>query len=259
MTARIERAEQDSFLSLYRVAAATCGTGWHDDDGVQTVWSPHDDDPGYSCVMNLADAADPRAALARVEPVARSAGATVLGIDGSPALDKRLPERDLAELGFAGDYQECFWGRRIDPAERFDADDPRIARAGVEERDLFARVLNIGYDVPEDSVRGRVFASTIDLPGWFHYLVRYDGEPGSASVLYVVDGVAQLFVATTMPAYRGRGGQTALIKRRLADGQAAGCDLATSQTVIDNASPRNIARLGFQPLYTRWIYGKPLA
>ncbi|MDQ3548908.1 MAG: GNAT family N-acetyltransferase [Chloroflexota bacterium] len=259
VTARVERAEHDAFLSLYQAAAATCATGWQEVDDIWTVWSPHDDDPGFSCVMNLAEAVDPRATLARIEPLARAAGATVLGIDGSPALSARLSDGDLAELGFAGDYQECIWARQIDPNETFpDANDPRITRATPEERAAFARVLNIGYDVAEDSVRGQIFASTIGLPGWYHYLVRFDGEPGSASVLYVTDGVAQLFVATTMPAYRGRGAQRALIQRRLADSQAASCDLATSQTVIDNASPRNMARLGFEQLHLRWIYGKAL-
>jgi hypothetical protein len=128
-----------------------------------------------------------------------------------------------------------------------------------EDRETFARVLNVGYEVSERSVRGRIFAATIGLPGWYHYLVDYDGEPGSASVLYVTEGVAQLFVATTIPTFRGRGGQRSLIQRRLADGQAAGCDLATSQTVVDNASPRNMARQGFTDLHLRWIYGKSLA
>jgi hypothetical protein len=259
MVARIERAENDAFLSLYRAAAATCDTGWANIDDVWTVWSPHDDDPGFSCTLNLGEASQPTETLRKIEDHARDNGATVLGIDAPPSLTERLPDEAIAELGFAGDYQECIWGRRISGAESFpDAADPRLRLATADDRETFARVLNVGYEVDEDSVRGRIFASTIGLPGWSHYLVDYDGEPGSASVLYVTEGVAQLFVATTIPAFRGRGGQRALIQRRLADGQAAGCDLATSQTVIDNASPRNMARQGFQELHLRWIYGKAL-
>ena len=259
MVARIERAENDSFLTLYRAAAETCDTGWGEIDGVWTVWSPHDDDPGFSCVLNLADATDLKATLARIEDLVRARGATILGIDAPPAVTARLPEAEIAQLGFIGDYQECIWGRTIEAGESFpDAADSRIRLATSNDRDTFARVLNLGYEVDEDAVRGKIFASTIGLPGWYHYLVDYDGEPGSASVLYVTEGVAQLFVATTIPAFRGRGGQRALIQRRLADGQAAGCDLATSQTVIDNASPRNMARQGFEQLHLRWIYGKEL-
>jgi hypothetical protein len=259
MVARIERAENESFLMLYRAAAATCDTGWAEVDGVWTVWSPHDDDPGFSCTLNLGDADDPTATLAKIERRASEGGATVLGIDAPPRLTERLPEAEIERLGFTSDYQEYIWGRTIEAGESFpDAADPRVRLATAEDRETFARVLNVGYEVDVDSVRGRIFAATIGLPGWYHYLVDYDGEPGSASVLYVTEGVAQLFVATTIPAFRGRGGQRALIQRRLADGQAAGCDLATSQTVVDNASPRNMARQGFQDLHLRWIYGKVL-
>ncbi len=259
LTARVERAESNAFLTLYQAAAATCDTGWQEIDGIWTVWSPHDDDPGFSCVMNLPEADDPRAMIERIEPVARAGGATMLGIDGSPALSAKLSDTALVELGFTGDYQEYIWGRRIQPNETFPAaSDSRITRATEKDRDVFARVLNIGYEVAEDSVRGKIFASTIGHPGWYHYLVHFDGEPGSASVLYVTENVAQLFVATTIPDFRGRGAQGSLIQRRLADGQAEGCDLATSQTVVDNASPRNMARHGFEQLYVRWIYGKAL-
>lgn len=257
---RIEEAEADSFLTLYMAAATTCGTQTYETAGISAVWSPADDDPGFSCVINLADAGDPEPVLAEMERDARHAGVQVLGIDGSPAVTERLSEARLHALGFEPDYQEHFWGQRIaehrpiPPA----SDEPRIVLARDDQRDIFARVLNVGYDLPEDAIRGHVFASTIGHANWTHYLVMFEGMPGAASVLYVTGGVAQLFVTTTMPDFRGRGAQTALIRRRLADGRAAGCDLATSQTVIDNASPRNMRRHGFERLYDRWIYGKRL-
>ncbi|HEX5164183.1 MAG TPA: hypothetical protein VFV93_02205 [Thermomicrobiales bacterium] len=259
VTTRVERAEFDAFQGLYRAAAATCRTGWLELEGISTVWSAEDDDPGFSCVMNLVNAADPAATLGRIEAQVRANGATVLGVDAPPALAARLPEAELARLGYAADCQEHIWARQITADESFPAaSDPRITPVTPDERETFARVLNIGYEVSENSVRGRIFASTIGLPGWYHYLVRFDGEPGSASVLYVTEGVAQLFVATTMPDFRGRGAQQSLIQRRLADAQSAGCNLATSQTITDNASPRNMARHGFERLHTRWIYGKVL-
>jgi hypothetical protein len=259
MTARIECAENDAFVALYRAAASTCGTGWYDIDGIRGVWSPRDDDPGYSCVINLVDAADPSATLAQVEQAARAAGAVVIGIDGSPEVNERIGAERIRALGFTADYQERMWGMAIGAVEPPPASDRlTIDRVAASERETFARVLNVGYDLPPDHVRGYIFASTLGLPGWTHYLVSFDGTPGSASVLYTTEGVADLFVATTVPEYRGRGAQTALIRQRLLDGLAAGCDIATSQTVIDNASPRNMARHGFQTLYDRWIYGKPL-
>lgn len=259
LTSRIERAENDAFVTLYRAAAETCGTGWHEVNGIRVVWSPRDEDPGFSCVINLAEATDPASTLTEIEQVARGAGATVLGIDGSPEVTKRIGEDRVREFGFIPDSQECMWGMTIGEVEPPKVDESlRIDTVDDRQRDEFARVLNIGYHLPPDHVRGHIFASTMGMPGWTHYLVSFDGTPGSASVLYTTDGVADLFVATTMPEYRGRGAQTSLIRRRLLDSLSAGCDIATSQTVVDNSSPRNMQRHGFQPLYYRWIYGKSL-
>ena len=135
--------------------------------------------------------------------------------------------------------------------------DPGIKAAG-QWLNLFARTLNVGYEVPEEHVRGYVFGSTIGMSDWYHYLVWIDDRPASASVLFVTNGVADLFVTTTVPELRGCGAQNALIAARLHDARAAGCDLATSQVISSNASPRNMARQGFEVLYRRSIWGKPL-
>jgi GNAT superfamily N-acetyltransferase len=261
MIRRIEQAERDAFLHLYRVAAESCGTHWYEADGVSVVWSPRDDDPGFSCVLNLADTERPAAVLAEMEREAITRGIGLIGIDGSPEVLRRIGDADLQRLGYAPEYQECMWGQRLSTASLSPPDratDGSVKRVDPTQRDVFARALNLGYDLPDDAVRGQVFASTIGLPQWWHYLTWFDGEPGSASVLYVTAGVALLFVTTTVPRFRGRGAQTALIRQRLRDASEAGCDLATSQTVVDNASPRNMARHGFEPLYNRWIYGKDL-
>ena len=261
MVERIERAENEAFTSMYR-AASGYGTSTVEVDGVAAVWSRHDDDPGYNCVINLDIAIDPTSTIGRIEAIVRETGAPVLGIDGSPAVVAAIGDERIHQLGFARDYQEHMWGRRLSRADLDAAGDepagPVARHATRADAAAFARVLNIGYELPEESVRGHVFASTIEHHGWFHYLVEYDGQPGSASALYVSEGVAQLFVATTMPDFRGRGGQGALIRQRLRDALDAGADLATAQTGTENASPRNMERRGFELLYTRWIYAKRL-
>ncbi|HUG15705.1 MAG TPA: hypothetical protein VMM78_11890 [Thermomicrobiales bacterium] len=256
---RIQYAEADSFLSLYAAAAERCGTITYESDGIRAVWSPADDDPGFSCVIDLADSLEPERVLADMQREAVRAGVPVIGIDGSPDVTRLIGDERLRELGFVPAYQERFWGRRLESSSPPPPDEePRVERISNQWRETFARVLNVGYDLPAEAVRGHVFAATIGQTGWTHYLVLFDGEPGAASVLYVTGGVAQLFVTATIPEFRSRGGQTALIRARLADSIDAGCALATSQTVVDNASPRNMARHGFERLYDRWIYGKRL-
>lgn len=258
--ARVDRAEMDAYIELY-TAAADLGCGWLELDGIWVVWSSRDEDPGFSCVLNLADAADPGAMLERLEDAVARRGAGWIGIDTPPALAAWATPQELQRRGYVPDYDEFIVAAKIppEPSDAPPAGDPRVERVtDAAMLEVFARTLNIGYEVPANHVRGYVFGSTIGKPNWYHYLVWIDGRPASASVLFVTNGVADLFVTTTVPELRGRGAQSALIRARLDDARAAGCDIATSQVIVSNASPRNMLRQGFEILYRRSIWGKPL-
>lgn len=257
---RVDRAEMNAYIALYS-AAAEHGCGWLELDGMYVVWSAYDADPGFSCVLNLADAADPGSMLERLEDAAAAQGARMIGVDTPPPLAVWATPEELQRRGYAHDYDELIVAAAIprDLAAPASADGSRIERvADPALLDVFARTLNVGYEVPAEHPRGYIFGSTIGMPDWRHYLVWIDDRPASASVLFVTDGVADLFVTTTVPEMRGRGAQNALIGARIHDGRAAGCDLATSQVIATNASPRNMARQGFEVLYKRSIWGKPL-
>jgi len=255
---RVDRVERESFVQLYALAAGL-GTGSATDGDVVAVWSAHDDDAGFSCIIDLLLATQPEETIRRLEAAARDGGAQVLGIDTHPDLDPNLTYDWFQELGFELDCEECIWWRALGPFEpRPLPEGLELRRVDLETAATFASVLNVGFSYPAEYVRGSIFAAAVGQPGWYHYLAYVDGEPAAASAMFVADGVADCFVAATLPEARGRGAQTALIQRRLADGAAAGCDLATAQSVVTNASPRNFARQGFQPVYRRWIYGKQL-
>jgi GNAT superfamily N-acetyltransferase len=83
------------------------------------------------------------------------------------------------------------------------------------------------------------------------YLALVDGKPAAGGTLAMRDGVAGLFGASTLPAFRNRGLQTALLQERLERARAAHCDVAVSLARPGSASERNIARHGLQTLYTR--------
>jgi GNAT superfamily N-acetyltransferase len=256
---RIDNVECQSFITLYS-EAESLGTGWHTAHGVTSVWSSQDDDPSFSCVLDLARSPHMDETLSHLENVAHSRGARVFGVDTHPDLEDWATEERFQHLGFQPDCEECIWVLDLEeeatPAPR--PDGVRVERAGPEDRELFAHVLNTGWDLPENAARGHVFAAGIGLENWYQYLAIVDGHAAGIAVLFVHDDVADCFLSATLPEFRGRGVQTALIEHRLADGRAMGCTLATSQTVVHNASPRNMARRGFQPLYRRWIYGKSL-
>lgn len=258
---RILHAENDSFYTLYQAAAAAgLGTGFVEVDGIRAVWSTRDEDPGFSCVLNLGESHDPLTTLAQMEERAQADGAQLFGVDSSPELAARLDVAHLSERGYTPNYTEIFWERRLGhPAEeQIPAPPVVIERATAAQRLEFGETLNVGFDLPPDHVRGHIFANAIGLPNWHHYLIYNDDEPGSAAVLYVSRGVGQLFIAASRPHHRGRGAQTGFIRQRLLDAQAAGCTLATSQTVTDNASPRNMERHDFAHMYVRTIWGRSL-
>ncbi len=94
------------------------------------------------------------------------------------------------------------------------------------------------------------FAKVDELP---RYLARVDGvAAGSASARYA-GRLAQLCGASTIPAFRRRGVQRALLSARLADAWAAGCDLAIVTTAPGSQSQANVGRVGFELIYARAV------
>ena len=65
-----------------------------------------------------------------------------------------------------------------------------------------------------------------------------------------------LFGASTLPDFRNKGVQTALLRTRLKRAGEEGCDLAMSLAQPGSASQRNIVRQGFHVLYTRVKFGR---
>jgi GNAT superfamily N-acetyltransferase len=83
------------------------------------------------------------------------------------------------------------------------------------------------------------------------YLARVEGKVAGGATLALRNGVAGLFGASTLPTFRGRGVQTALLHARLAHAAKAGSDLAVCLAQPGSISQRNVMRQGFQVLYTR--------
>jgi GNAT superfamily N-acetyltransferase len=83
------------------------------------------------------------------------------------------------------------------------------------------------------------------------YLARIDGRVAGGATLAIRGTIAGLFGASTLPEFRNRGVQTALLQTRLKNAAEAGCDLAMSLAAVGSISQRNIMKQGFQVMYTR--------
>jgi hypothetical protein len=110
---------------------------------------------------------------------------------------------------------------------------------------------------PDDSVSReelkRLLSEFMVVPGFVRYLGRIDGQPVGEAALRLDQGLAQLCGAGTLPEFRGRGMQKALLARRLFDARAAGCDLAVVTTAPGSRSQANVMQRGFELLYTRAV------
>ncbi|MFZ6647932.1 GNAT family N-acetyltransferase [Undibacterium sp. TJN25] len=94
------------------------------------------------------------------------------------------------------------------------------------------------------------------------YLAIVDGNVAGSAGLGLIEpegtAVAHLYIASTLPAYRGRGIQQALLQARLLDAQREGFALASITARPSNVSARNALRAGFELAYTKSTFVRPL-
>jgi GNAT superfamily N-acetyltransferase len=83
------------------------------------------------------------------------------------------------------------------------------------------------------------------------FIAQLDEQPVAAGGLVLVDGVAILAGACTVPAARRQGAQLALLEARLRHAARQGCDIAMMGAAPGSGSQRNAERQGFRIAYTR--------
>jgi GNAT superfamily N-acetyltransferase len=179
---------------------------------------------------------------------------------GEPEIAAQLTARGYRLTGF-----ENVLGRTVDPRPvPLSPPGIEVRPSGDGELDLWLDVVVGGFMEPdpvgvsshEEFARDVIARTVRDLygaAGVRRYLALCDGvAAGGASAAYA-DGVAALTGASTLPAYRRRGIQSALLAQRLADAADAGCDIATVTTSPATKSQQNAQRQGFELLYTRAV------
>ncbi len=186
-----------------------------------------------------------------------SAGVSRFMIQWSPAGQPANAADWFAERGFTLLSKITKLYRLIDGAEPAVAlsAELRIDEIGPRDGELFEEIVAAPLGVPEGLGPG--IRSTLGKPGWKYYLA-YDGDrPIAGGALYVQDGRGWCGLGATLQADRGRGAQTALLCRRLADARALGCAWVAADTLVTTVpsqSRRNMERVGFVPMYERPNY-----
>ena len=137
------------------------------------------------------------------------------------------------------------------------ATDLRIDSVSTSGAERFGSVACEGFRMPPSLIP--MMAAAVGRPGWHHYMA-WDGDmPAATAALFVQGEVGWLGVAATLPAFRRRGAQGALMIRRIADGRRLGCRwfvTETGQALPDKPNPsfNNMLRTGFRVAYHRPNY-----
>jgi hypothetical protein len=141
------------------------------------------------------------------------------------------------------------------------ADGIRVERIAPEHIDLWNLTVAQGFAEhhPVNQEILDVMRAFASAPHVECYLARVDGAVAGGGTIILRDGIAGLFGASTLPAYRKRGVQTALLECRIARAAECGCDLVVCLAQPGSTSQRNVMRRGFSVLYTRVKFEREVA
>jgi GNAT superfamily N-acetyltransferase len=129
----------------------------------------------------------------------------------------------------------------------------RAVKENNEDRDLFVRTFAEGWS--EFTVYAEFMLEMARISaiteGNVPFIAELDGRAVACGSLSIRDDVALFAGASTVPAFRRRGAQQALLEARFRYAREAGCELALMGAEPGSGSQRNAERQGFRIGYTR--------
>lgn len=197
-------------------------------------------------------------------------------IEHCPFADPTLTA-ELAARGFVIARFEDVLYRPLEPGDDYRAllpggwprderDRPLEVRAvdpaSGAELALLAEVAGSGFraeGTAPTAVDLEVTARTARSPRVESFLASFGGVPAAAGSMDAFPGVSALFGLSTLPAFRRRGVQLALLAVRLERARARGSRIATIGSRPGAATERNAMRMGFRVAYTKVLLRRPEA
>jgi hypothetical protein len=256
LSQRIEGAEgraNADFVEARSRAVPESGAAWMNVGGALAMYDGIDSPITQTFALGLNGPVSD-ADLDRLEQFFTSRGAAVcheVSPMAAPSLLAQLAARryEVVEL------TSVMW-RPIDPDVRVTARQPpgmpvRLIRD--DEHAIWADTAAAGWShLPELTGFLQALAA-VNVHRRHHvpFMAELDGRPAAVGSLIVVDGVAILGGACTVPEARRRGAQLALLEARLRHAAQHGCDMAIMGAAPGSGSQRNAERQGFRIAYTR--------
>ncbi|UCC82112.1 MAG: GNAT family N-acetyltransferase [Gemmatimonadota bacterium] len=257
---RLERTEIAAWIDFYRAAspasAAACGLGMLENDEAVAVRATAADVLGLNRAIGLGlERPASEAAIEKLVEFFVSERAPRFFVQVSPYADAEAGEL-LSAHGFRHYNNWVKLYRDTSPPPSVDTD-LTIRRIAQDEAPAFGRIVAACFDWPQPTASW--VADMVGRDGWRHYMA-FDGDtPAATAALFVSDGLGWIDFATTLPEYRGRGAQSALLAQRIRDAAELGCEGLVVETAEDRPekpapSFRNQLRFGFEVAYVRPNY-----
>jgi len=127
-----------------------------------------------------------------------------------------------------------------------------VSLVGPEDAELWTRIVGEGFfgdATPPDLAQ--MFQGMTCMKHGSALLVRQHGEAIAAGAMTHLDSVINCVGDGTPERFRGRGGQSALIRYRIQAARKLDCEYVMATTACGSASQRNYERAGFRVAYTR--------
>lgn len=122
------------------------------------------------------------------------------------------------------------------------------------EAGRFGEIITKSFGLPDDIKYW--FASLAGRKYWKTYLAFENDKAIATASLFVKDDFGWLSFAGTLPDYRKKGAQTALIAKRIRDAAELGCKVLTAETNEKSGENRSqslqyLQKMGFEVAFTQ--------
>ncbi len=171
------------------------------------------------------------------------------------------PERDLAPFVARGYPEPTTIRVFARPAVPVDAivgtiTVERVKHGSTDEAETYGRLAAVAFGSPAP-VMIRLFAAFFAMPGICLYRASVDGAVAGVARLVIDGDLAEFGGGATLPEFRGRGVQQAMLRHRINEACAAGCSMLVTEAEPATGSTRNILRAGFEGAFDYSVFTPP--
>ena len=132
----------------------------------------------------------------------------------------------------------------------------RVTGSSADEAETYGRLAAVAFGSPTP-VMIRLFTAFFAVPGIGLYRASVDGAIAGVARLVIDGDLAEFGGGATLPAFRGRGVQQAMLRHRINEACAAGCSILVTEAEPETGSTRNILRAGFEAAFDYSVFRSP--